>query len=459
MKKLFCFVFLACALLWGCEQSGANETTVSENTVPETTAETEFQVEYPTVPATEFQVEYPTVPPTEPEDPEAILAFRRDVVEAAMREQSAILWRPAEDIVYSMWNNSSGVVIDEQTHPEEIVHLYADRIYQGIPYAHGSGSYYSWLSFATEQDENGVYTLTGITDQHLNGKSAYRENVRARLGNDCADQLFWAWGRISGSIQFRSTAGMTEFNGCLKVGDYEYTGTSFSSENNTKDIVAQNGEQRMFAAYAQLQKGDGMVLITRSGAGHAVMVVTSNPVYKADGTIDGEKSFVTVLEQTSGNEPNETYYYNEELGQNVYLCEVMDKEWTYNTILQKGYLPMTIQELVDPSPRPEPVVKESVQITTGDSMFGGVIEANYRISSVTVTISQNGKTVQKATCFGHQEEMYTMNLYRFTKDSEAPVLQGSINLEELPAGTYTCTFTARLSTGDNIEFRNFTFTK
>lgn len=454
MKKLFCFVFLACALLWGCEQSGANETTV-----PETTAETEFQVECPTVPPTEFQVEYPTVPPTEPEDPEAILAFRRDVVEAAMREQSAILWRPAEDIVYSMWNNSSGVVIDEQTHPEEIVHLYADRIYQGIPYAHGSGSYYSWLSFATEQDENGVYTLTGITDQHLNGKSAYRENVRARLGNDCADQLFWAWSRISGSVNFRLTNEMTALHGCLKVGDYEYAGASFNADNNTKGIVKNNGSQRMFAAYAQLQKGDGMVLITLSGEGHAVMVVTSNPVYNEDGTIDGEKSYVTVLEQTSGNEANETCYYNEELGQNIYLCEVMDKEWTYNTIFQKGYLPMTCKELVDPSPRAKPEITDYNDAPTMESMFRGVIESNYRISSVTVTISQNGKTVQKATCFGHQEEMYTMNLYRFTKDSEAPVLQGSINLEELPAGTYDCTFTARLSTGDNIQFRNFTFTK
>lgn len=447
MKRFLFLFFMLPLLLWGCDDPAATETTVAGET-------TEAVVE-----TTGFTVEYPTVSPTEPEDPEAILAYRRDVVEQAMREQSAILWRPAEDIIYSMWNNSGGVAIDEQTHPEEIVHLYADRIYQGIPYTHGSASYFSFLSYATAQDENGVYTLTGITDQHLNGKSAYRENIRARLGNDCADQLFWAWGRVSGSIYFRGTNSMTQFNGCLKVGDYEYSGTVFSAENNTKDIVKNNGNQRMFAAYAQLQKGDGMVLITLSGLGHAVMVVTSNPVYNEDGTIDGEKSYVTVLEQTSGNEANETCYYNEELGQNVYLCEVMDKEWSYNTIFQKGYLPMTCKELVDPSPRPAAAVEDCIDAPNLDNMFRGTISANYRISSVTVTISQNGKTVQKATCFGQQEEMYTMNLYRFTAEYETPVLQGSIDLDTLPAGTYNCTFTAMLSTGDNLQFRNFTFTK
>jgi hypothetical protein len=55
--------------------------------------------------------------------------------------------------------------------------------------------------------------------------------------------------------------------------------------------------------------------------------------------------------------------------------------------------------------------------------------------------------------------MYTMDLFRFTSEVEAPVLQGSVSVKDLPPGTYTCIFTARLATGDNIEFRNFTFTK
>ena len=429
MKKLICLLLVM--LLCGCAPKGEEE----------------------------FQIVYPTISPTEPEGAEEILAYRRDVVEQAMREQSAILWTPAETFTYSRRNNSRGIVVDDQETPAEVSTFYAGRIYQGIPYTHGSGSYFSFLSFATDQTEDGVYTLTGLTDQLLTGSAGSRENRRARIGNDCADQLFWAWSRISSSIQFGFTGNMTEFYGCLKVGDYEYTGTNFSAENNSKDIVKANGEQRMFAAYAQLQKGDGMVLITKSGAGHAVMVVTTNPVYLDNGKIDGEKSYVTVLEQTSGEEEKAEPYYNEEINKLVYPCEIMDKEWTYNTLLQKGYLPVTCKELIDPSPLPEAAITDYTDTPDYDNMFAGVITANYRFSSVTVTISQNGETVQEATCFGHQAEMYEFNLYRFTNGTEKDVMQGYVRKDDLAPGTYHCTFTARLSTGDNITFRDFEFEK
>ena len=432
MKKIVCLLIVA-LLLSGCYRGAA--------------------------PDSNFAPEYPTVSPTEPETAEEILAYRRDVVEKAMREQSAILWTPAETFTYSRRNNSQGVAVDKEETPNDVFTFHKGRIYQGIPYTHGSGSYYSFLSFANAQDEKGVYTLSGLTDQHMTGKSSNRANLCARIGNDCADQLFWAWSRISNSISFQGTASMTEFYGCLKVGDYEYTGTTFSGENNTKDIVAQNGDQRMFAAYAQLQKGDGMVLINRYGEGHAVMVVTTNPVYLEDGTIDGEKSFVTVLEQTSGCEAKQESYYNEEIGEKVYPCEIMDKAWTYNELIKKAYLPITCRELIDPSPRPEPQITDYTDAPSLDNLFGGVVKANYRISSITIAITQDGKTVQQATCFGHQEEMYEFNLFRFTNKVEQTVMQGVIDKEALAPGSYHCTVTAKLSTGDDLQFRSFDFTK
>ncbi len=435
MKRLVCLLLIIVLLLCGC---GLGEGAVAGNV---------------------FQPDYPTVSPTEPKDPQEILAHRRDVVEQAMREQSAILWTPAETFTYSRRNNSQGIVADEAEVPGDVSTFYKGQIYQGIPYTHGSGSYFSFLSFATEKDEGGVYTLTGLTDQLLTGSSRNRANSRARIGNDCADQLFWAWARISPSIQFSFTGTMTEFYGCLKVGDYEYTGTNFSAENNSKDIVKNNGQQRMFAAYTQLQKGDGMVLITKGGLGHAVMVVTTNPVYLEDGTIDGDKSYVTVLEQTSGPEEAADPYFHEGIQKMVYPCEIMDKQWSYSTLFSKGYLPVTCKELMDPSPLPKAEITDFTDAPTFDNMFSGTIQANYRISSVTVNISQNGNTIQEATCFGHQEEMYQFNLYRFTSSVERAVMQGYLKKDDLTPGTYQCTFTAKLSTGEDITFRDFTFTK
>ena len=188
------------------------------------------------------------------------------------------------------------------------------------------------------------------------------------------------------------------------------------------------------------------------------MVVTTNPVYNDDGTIDGEKSYVTVLEQTSGCERDQESYYNEEIGKDVYPCEIMDKEWSYSLIFSKGYLPVTCKELIDPSPRPAAAITDYTENPTLDNLFGGVVESNYRISSITVTITQGNKVVQQATCFGHQEEMYTFNLYRFTNAVEKTVMQGFIDKDALEAGSYRCTVTAKVSTGDDLTFRDFTFT-
>ena len=74
-------------------------------------------------------------------------------------------------------------------------------------------------------------------------------------------------------------------------------------------------------------------------------------------------------------------------------------------------------------------------------------------------ITKGGKTVQQATCFGHQEEMYEFNLFRFTNKVEQTVMQGVIDKEALAPGSYHCTVTAKLSTGDDLQFRSFDFTK
>ena len=47
---------------------------------------------------------------------------------------------------------------------------------------------------------------------------------------------------------------------------------------------------------------------------------------------------------------------------------------------------------------------------------------------------------------------------RSAKDKQT-VMQGKIDKDALDPGQYHCTFTARLSTGEDITFRDFDFTK
>lgn len=367
------------------------------------------------------------------------LDARRNMVEAEMREMMSVLWTPAETFTYYIDSSSP-------------VTLYADRIYQGMPYTHGGGSGYSFLEFATSKSSKGVYTLSGLTSEAL----SYQTST-ARIGNDCADAVFWAWGQVANSISFTSTKYMTESYGCLKVGNYAFNGADYGGVN-TANVCTENGAQTMFGSYAQMQKGDAMVMITASGAGHSVMTVSVNVEYTAEGEIDADASYAVILEQTSTLERKQVGAYNSQVGAQVYSLEELDKKWTFTELFDKGYLPVTCKELVDSSAVAKANVSDSISVPSLDTLFSGTLTGTYKISHVTITIADSsGKTMQSATCFAKQAEKYTFNLSRFGTDGKSVL--GSIDVSKLASGTYTCTYTCQVSTGESFTVRQFTFTK
>lgn len=426
MKRFFA-LFLTVLLLSGCAQN----TTTTETTVAEVVLLPEVTVPVPVANAVTVSEDGLT--------DEEILMQRRDIVEAEMRRMMGMLWTPAEDITYK-----SG---------EEYRTLKAGRIYRGMPYSHGSGSGYSWLQFAKDQDENGVYTVS-IDGKYLTSGDGHV----AIISNDCADAVFWSWGKVSNSIDFTLTQNMSTFTGCVKVGDYKWDDMG-KFDGSTKPILKENGEQVMFKAYGQMQKGDGMVLYTKSSGGHAVMVCESVVVMDGD-KIDGEKSYVRILEQISSSLDAEETYYEAQLDRECYAACGYDNIWTYNTIYNKGYLPITCKELIDPAPLAEQKVEDSVTEHTEETMFRGQLTSNYRISHATYTIyDAEGRAIQQMTCFGQDKSMFVMDLYRFSDFTELDRAQGALDLEGLPTGTYKCVLTCQISTGSIFEVRSFDITR
>lgn len=423
MKKLIALSLVFVLLLSGC---GGKETTQpTEAPLPE--------VSYP-VPQVNM-VTYSEEGLTD----EQILQQRRDIVEAKMRHMMGMLWTPAEDITYR--------------HAENDFTLQTGRIYRGMPYSHGSGSGYSWLMYSTGQDENGVHTIS-IDGKMMTGNKP----SEGCISNDCADAVFWAWASVSSSITFPYTDKMSSYTGCLQVGDYYWPNTTrFGS--STKPIVQENGEDVMFAAYAQLQKGDGMVLYTNSAGGHAVMVAEAVVVMNGD-KIDGDASYVRILEQESAGLNAEETYYDESIGATVYIACGYDEIWSFNTIYKKGYLPITCKELIDPSPLAEQTVTDTATEFSESNMFTGRLTSAYRLSSVTYTVyDKDGRAVQQATCFVREADMYEFDLYHFENVLDQAYQQGTLDLDTLPAGTYKCVLTCQISTGSIIELRNFEITR
>jgi hypothetical protein len=83
--------------------------------------------------------------------------------------------------------------------------------------------------------------------------------------------------------------------------------------------------------------------------------------------------------------------FDEKLGREVHVFCGVDREWSYSYLLEKGYLPVTCQELIDPTPLEEEVIEDSLQTFTVKEILSGTLNSNYRISHVVVTIfDENG---------------------------------------------------------------------
>ena len=230
----------------------------------------------PDVPVTPSEPETPVEPEVQRTPEEQILWERRETAENYLRTLAKMRWRSDVDLEYT---HTSG-----QENPWKIV---AGRLYEGLPYSFAGASLGTWLDHPHTVDEKGIHLMEGLSVALLGGSSS-----SSRLGIDCSGTMSHSWQAAGANIRTESTNAMTPANGYLRVGEYEAPEDNYTS---TRVDCTLNGTDVMFAAYSQLQKGDGVV--TSNGGGHARFVAGVNVVRNEEGNILGAKSTVTIIEQ------------------------------------------------------------------------------------------------------------------------------------------------------------------
>lgn len=377
---------------------------------------------------------------------EVILQARRAKVVAKMRQMGDLYWRATEDVTYRI--SSTARWVD----------FYAGRVYRGMPYAYARSDEQTFLEFASEPDEKGIYNISGLTTDHLGNGSSL-----ARIGNDCSGSVNFAWNQVGAAISgTQSSRYMIEANGYLKVGDYDYTPTDDGRVGISKEIVAANGQERMFAAYAKVQPGDALDTTAAAG-GHVILVVGKKVVYNPDGSINGEKSYIHTLEQTPGpvSRGVETCSWNEELGEVVYTI-YKEVYMPFDQVFSSGYLPITCQVLIDASPVEEAKVIDSVDPSeyNYENLLTGEFTTNRMVSSVTLTVTDENGEVFRVTGSGIRAKIKSYDLQNFlTENYEGHmVLRGALELDKLVVGnSYHCTVVVSLGSGEKITVRDFDF--
>lgn len=415
MKRLLVFALALCALLGtGC--SSLEPLTVTEVTETLAAAEetTEEDFVYPKVLSPLTREKIRAIPvATEGMTEEQL----RQICLDFMRLQLSFEWTPDRDHAFN---------IETEMHNNKPMTFQKGTLYAGCPYRAGNGCGKS----------GNLYTVMEIYDAEtgvLSSEGLTTDQWTALITNHCSSSCYWAWSRVINTMfgssddltrQGWSNARMVHSEGFLRVGPYTYKGISRWDEGDgTRAVCEANGEQTMFRSYAAMLPADGLIQLYPKGntnANHVQMLAVKPEVaYLPDGSIDGENSFLTILEQTST--PKKT---TREDGETVWVEGGIDKRCSFKKMFQASYLPFTFAEFHGENPV-EPLEfhlthKNGGEIRTLAELRDSTLTANYPISSVKVVATdEDGK--QTYLRYAHPDKIGSFFYDLFSAVSVAPV--------------------------------------
>ncbi len=294
-----------------------------------------------------------------------------------MRLMLSFHWTPSEDVSYRVLSSM---------HNNKPLEFKAGVLYAGLPYRAGefngpSGNLYSAMEIY--DPKTGIMQLDGMSS----------DAFTFLVSNHCSSSCYWAWGRVINSIIKRDSrnlnnALLNKDNGCLPVGPYTYDSVESWKDDGTREVCQKNGEQVMYRSYAAMKPADGLIQLFPKGTSYAnhvqMLAVKPEVKYLPDGSIDGENSYLTVLEQTSS--PTEKTLAD---GTKILVEGGIDARFSFKRLFEVNYIPFTFAEFLGQ----DPVEAGEVKLVGDNSSPANLtelstctLESNYPISSVKVSI-------------------------------------------------------------------------
>lgn len=334
--------------------------------------------------------------------------------------QISFLWHPNMDIEFPMTYRKGTKEISQAD-------LHSGLLYQSA----GTGNLYRTLEYYDEKtgifdlktalEENGGYgegaALTSIETDETGAMSYYRYRSLMTIFNQCSVGAWWGLSRVINSANYAWTYDMTVYNGFIPVGCYtygfEYNGKWYGPGDikafgekepkynnpigyNIKNVIQDwnelNGETAMYECYAQAKPGD--VLVNQT---HTVMVKEVKLHTDPDGTINYDKSAITVVEQT------EPWGVETVLNGTNYRQQGQDIDYPFPTLQKRYYIPFTFIELLDEN---DPQDKKHIDYYNEYFAKSSAVKSQYQIFKFTEEelLEMSGPGVEKARVFTTLEE-------------------------------------------------------
>ena len=326
-----------------------------------------------------------------------------------MRLQLTFTWKPSQNYTHS--GKLLGVA----------------STYGGLPYVSSSfGNLYKVMEYYDP--------ITGVLDLSGGAKSL------KIFGNQCSAATFWSWNRVCNTLTFGGTANALLKNGCIRVGHYTYDDAMSSyNEKSTNNICKDNGERVMYESYAMLKPADGIVCF-QNNAGHLRMISAKPDVVRnPDGTIDGQNSTVTYMDQikswSSSTQANGSPYE---------IQGGLDVTISFYALYRDGYLPFTIAELNKQNTveSGKASLNHKGANVSVEQLASAKITGNYAVSSVRIIVinAQGTEVYNKNTlATGCLEYSYSMKSFVETE-----------SLKQFAGTGCTVKVLSRIGTGEEV---------
>jgi len=341
----------------------------------------------------------------------------RQIVIDYMRKMATVEWVASETWT-TTWKNEGNYKVN--------LKYYKGKTYYGLPYSNCGTDFNCFMEYV----EDGVFTPN----------SHYHEEL---VGNHCSYSMVRSYQQV---LNFTGT-------GTLKPSSTSQRGKMLMfpagsglekpvKDDNwySADLLKHNGMQKSFEAFALLDAGD-MLYKHTTGAGHTRMVAGKPEVVrKADGTINHNKSYVTVIEQTNAwfdKKENSTWF--------------LDKKYSFADLYANSFMPITLKFFNEENP----VITDAYISYTGkntpESIKGsinGTIQSNYAFTYILVSLKDaDGNTIKT----------WTMNQNLTINSLNSSVFYNVLGISSLPAGTYTYNLRVGIARG-NCDVETITFT-
>ena len=283
----------------------------------------------------------------------------------AMHDMVSVQWFPKETVRY----RKQGAVSNKQ------FEFFAEKGYMGMPYTSAGMGIFQFLAFYDE--ETGCLNFTE------------QDKFNLTIGNSCASSVGWGLLSVCSSVKGSCISNyLTISNGFIPLGEVTYDpAIEDLKKHETKDIVAENGVDKIFAGYALVQPGDVLFFAENTpAAGHTRMALSpAHVVYREDGAIDPEKSTITTQEQAAQDiEDNSS-------GVTLIRCGEVSKTYTFSEFLRKNYIAVTTAEFSGKKPYEACEVKYEGKSGSLSDLAEGTLSCNYPMAILRVILTEGGK--------------------------------------------------------------------